>query len=218
MTALPNISEVQKTGALLAAVILHNLIYPISQNGFLGAVVFYVFYGGMFIAATWTLTASHVMRRAALVTGAAVFAAGVAHAATGAAVTALAVFISSIAYHGVIIVVLGWYTLAARNVFTEVILAATTLYLIIGSGFAAVFALIEWLVPGSFVGAAGPVSNWQELLYFSYVTLTSLGFGDILPVSYYAQAFTAFEAIAGVLYTVILLSRLVGMHTAKRVS
>lgn len=218
MTALPGLSEVQKTGALLAAVILHNLTYPISQSGFLGAVVFYGFYGGMFVAATWALTASHVMRQAAMVTGAAVFAAGIAHTATGAAATALAVYVSSIAYHGVMIAVLGWYTLAARTVFTEVILAATTLYLIIGSGFAAIFALIEWLEPGSFIGAAGPVSSWQELLYFSYVTLTSLGFGDILPVSYYAQAFTAFEAIAGVLYTVILLSRLVGMHTAKRVS
>ena len=49
--------------------------------------------------------------------------------------------------------------------------------------------------------------GWQQLLYFSYITLTSVGYGDILPTGFHAQAFAAFEAIVGVLYTVILLSR-----------
>lgn len=87
------------------------------------------------------------------------------------------------------------------------------LYLIIGSAFAAVFALIEVLMPGSFVSASGKPLDWQQLLHFSYVTITSLGYGDILPTGFHAQAFVAFEPIIGVLCTVILLSRLVGMHT-----
>jgi Ion channel len=206
---------VRATAGLLFAVVLHNLIYPVSQQGMAGAVVFYVFYGGMYVVWTWLLSHDKRLRMAALVTGLAVFAAGIANAGMGTSVTAVAVFVTSIAYHLVIIVVLGIYIFAARKVFTEIILAATSLYLILGSGFAAVFALIEWLQPGSFVGANGGVTAWQELLYFSYVTLTSLGYGDILPVKYYAQAFAAFEAIVGVLYTVILLSRLVGMHRAR---
>lgn len=119
-------------------------------------------------------------------------------------------FVTSILYHVVMIIVLCIYTFAARQVFTETLLAATSLYLVLGSGFAAIFALIEWLQPGSFTSSAGAVASWQELLYFSYITLTSLGYGDILPVKYYAQAF---EAIIGVLYSVLLLSQLVGMHT-----
>lgn len=206
---------VWQTGGLLAAVILHNLIYPISQTGMVGAVVFYVFYAAMFVVGTWLLSRSASLRAFAIVAGLAVFVAGVTHAALGTSLTAMAVYATSIAHHVVIIVVLGVYIFAARQVFTEIILAATSLYLILGSAFAAIFALIEWLQPGSFVGANGTVANWQELLYFSYVTLTSLGYGDILPVKYYAQAFAAFEAIVGVLYTVILLSRLVGMHTAR---
>lgn len=208
--------EVWKTGGLLVAVVLHNLVYPISQLGLAGALLFYSFYGAMFVVASWLLTESRIFRRAALLTGVAVFLAGAANALAASPVTAMAVFVTSIAYHLVIIMVLGVYTFAARQVLTETILAATSLYLILGSAFAAVFALIEWLQPGSFVNANGSVTQWQDFLYFSYVTLTSLGYGDILPVRYYAQAFSAFEAIVGVLYTVLLLSRLVGMHTAPK--
>ncbi len=115
-----------------------------------------------------------------------------------------------------IIVVLWRYIFGSGQVFTEIILAATSLYLVIGSTFAAVYALIAWLQPGAFTAASGVAIDWQQLLYFSYITLTSVGYGDILPVAFYAQAFAAFEAIVGVLYTVILLSRLVGMHTTTR--
>lgn len=206
---------VWQTAALLGAVIFHNLIYPVSQAGLAGAVLFYTFYAAMFVIGTWLLSRSPALRLMAVLAGAAVLAAGVAHAVLAAPITAMAVFVTSIAHHAVIIAVLAVYIFGARQVFTEILLAATSLYLILGSAFAAIFGLIEWLQPGSFVGADGAVADWQHLLYFSYVTLTSLGYGDILPVSYHAQAFAAFEAIVGVLYTVILLSRLVGMHTAR---
>lgn len=209
-------AEVWKTSGLLIAIILHNLIYPISQQGLAGAVIFYLFYGSMFIVATWLLSDDRRFRLAALLTGLAVIAAGIAYAVIGSKTAALPVFVASIAYHLVIIAVLIRYIFGSDQVFTEVILAATSLYLILGSAFAAIFATIEWLQPGSFAGANGPVQDWQQLLYFSYVTITSLGYGDILPVGIYAQAFVSFEAITGVLYTVILLSRLVGMYAAKR--
>lgn len=70
-------------------------------------------------------------------------------------------------------------------------------------------------VAGPLIYMIGHVSNWQELSYFSYVTLTSVGYGNILPVKYDAQAFAAVEAIVGVPYAVIVLSRLIGVHTAR---
>lgn len=208
--------EVRRTGGLLFAVILHNLTYPISHHGVVGAYVFYAFYSSIYVVGTWMLTDSRILRRVAFFMGVAVLIAGMANATVDSPMTNLAVMTSSIAYHLVIIIVLCLYTFAAREVFTEIILAATSLYLILGSAFAAIFALIEWLQPGSFVSINGTIPTWQELIYFSYVTLTSLGYGDILPVKYYAQAFAAFEAIIGVLYTVLLLSRLVGMHTSEK--
>ena len=205
---------VAKTGALLLAVILHNLIYPLSTGDGIGPLVFYLVYASMFAIATWSLTRSTSLRMAATASGLAVFAAGIANSYAPSESAALGVYLTSIAHHGVIVVVLARYTFAAREVFTDVILAATSLYLIIGSLFAAIFALVEALAPDSFVSASGAMLDWQQFLYFSYVTLTSLGYGDILPTGFHAQAFAAFEAIVGVLYTVILLSRLVGMHTS----
>ncbi|WP_435102671.1 potassium channel family protein [Arhodomonas sp. AD133] len=124
-------------------------------------------------------------------------------------------FITSITYHAVMCVVLALYTFRAPTVLTDVVLAATSLYLVIGSGFAAILSLIEWLAPGSFVASSGAEITWQKMVYYSYVTLTTLGYGDITPVGFYAQAFASLEDVVGVLYTVILLSRLVGLHASK---
>lgn len=163
---------------------------------------------------TWWLSHDRTLRLAALTTGAAVFVAGVWAGLSDGPGRSLAVFLTSIGYHSVFLVVLARYTFGARRVGTEIILSATALYLVIGSAFAAVSATVEWLQPGSFVGPDGPVASWQEHLYFSYVTLTSAGYGDILPRRRLAQATAVAEAIIGVLYTVILLARLVGLHSA----
>lgn len=210
----PGFSPVARTGWLLAAIVAHNLVYPIAATGLAGTVAFYAFYASIFAVGTWLLTTDRPLRIAAATTGLAVFAAGTWAGLGDGPGRAPAVFLASIAYHAVFVWVLVRYTFGARQVMTETILAATALYLVIGSGFAAIFATVEWLQPGSFVGPGGPVASWQEHLYFSYVTLTSAGYGDILPRRPLAQAAAVAEAIVGVLYTVILLARLVGMHGA----
>jgi voltage-gated potassium channel Kch len=65
------------------------------------------------------------------------------------------------------------------------------------------------------VVSSGAPIGWQQMLYFSYITLTTVGYGDIMPVGFYAQSIVSLEAITGTLYTVILLSRLVGMHASR---
>lgn len=209
------LSEIAKTGGLVAAVIIHNLIYPVSTWGGVWPALFYAFYAGMFWAGTWVLTTDPAMRMAATVTSVAVFGAGLANSYAPSSGAALAVYVTSIAHHLVILAVLARYTFAKREVLTEVILAATALYLILGSVFAAIYGLIFWFDPGAFTSATGGAVGWQQLLYYSYVTLTTLGYGDVLPVGHVAQSVAAFQAIAGTLYTVLLLSRLVGLHAAR---
>jgi hypothetical protein len=203
------------TGALLAAVLLHNLIYPLTTAGGWGPAIFYAVYGAIFVAGTFALSQSALWRALAAVSGAAVFAAGVANSYAPDRATALAVYLTSLAYHGVMIRVLASYTFGARAVLTDVVLAATTLYLVIGSAFAAAFALIAWADPRAFASAGEAPLGWQQMLYYSYVTLTTVGYGDITPRSPVAQAVAAFEAVVGVLYTVLLLSRLVSLHAGS---
>jgi hypothetical protein len=208
-------SEVTKTGGLLAAIVAHNLIYPLSVGHGVGPLIFYVVYASIFVVGTWLLEAAAHWRIASVATSLAVFTAGMVNSYAGSSLAALAVLLTSIAYHAVMIFVLAHYTFTARKVMTEVILAATSLYLLLGSIFAAIFGLILWLEPGAFISSSGAEVHWQQLLYYSYVTLTTLGYGDIVPIGFYAQAFAAFEAIIGTLYTVIFLSRLVGLHAAR---
>lgn len=77
--------------------------------------------------------------------------------------------------------------------------------------FTAFFGLVERLQPDSFASSSGAEIGWQQFLYYSYVTLTTLGYCDITPVKFYAQSLATFEAVLGVLYTVILLSRSVSL-------
>lgn len=210
-------SGVVRNATLLAAILVHNLTYPLSTLDGAGPFAFYLFYASIFVWGTWLLTTSIPSRAAAALAGVAVLAAGLANSYAPSAAAALAVYLTSIAYHLVMLVVLARYTFGARRVLTDIIIAATSLYLVIGSMFAAIFATIEWLEPGSFSASSGMQVDWQQLIYFAYVTLTTLGYGDITPIGFYAQAFAAFEGVVGVLYTVILLSRLVGLHASRPV-
>ena len=208
-------TDVQAALFLLVAVLVHNLAYPLSGAGGAWPAVFYAYFASIFGIAVFAVSSSRAARLAIVATGAAVFAAGLANSYVPNGLTPLGVYLSVIAYHAVVIVVLARTIFGASEVFTEVVLAATSLYLLIGSVFTALFGLLEWVAPGSFVQASGGAVEWQQFLYFSYITLTSLGYGDILPVGFYAQSLAAFEAVVGVLYTVILLSRLVGMHQTR---
>jgi len=95
------------------------------------------------------------------------------------------------------------------------IYGVVSVYLLLGVAWAFAYSLIDSLAPGSFVlaeadGQDGPTMG--HLLYYSFVTLTTLGFGDIQPVSSVARTYSALEAIVGQLYLAILVARLVGLH------
>jgi len=79
----------------------------------------------------------------------------------------------------------------------------------------AIFTLLEIAHPGSFRIPDSAVSELSHFFYYSFVTLTTLGYGDITPVTSAARSFSIVEAIIGQLYIAILVSRLVGVHIAQ---
>lgn len=82
-------------------------------------------------------------------------------------------------------------------------------YLMLGFSFSAIYSLLESLQPGSFVSAEDARLSTFDLFYFSFVTLATLGYGDIVPRSDHARAIAILEAVFGTLYLVVLVSRLV---------
>jgi hypothetical protein len=104
-----------------------------------------------------------------------------------------------------------------REVSWDVIAGAIVVYLLMAVMWSQVYFVLETLRPGSFSLAheAGPATQ-AVFRYFSIVTITTVGYGDITPVTAAARAFANLEAIVGQLYLVILVAWLVGMHVSRR--
>ncbi len=96
--------------------------------------------------------------------------------------------------------------------------ASLVVYLILGVIWGQAYRLLEHLSPGSFHGlSAGSLIELQrDLLYFSYVTLTTLGYGDIYPIGAEARALAITEAIIGQLYLVVLVAGVVGILLSQK--
>ena len=110
---------------------------------------------------------------------------------------------------------------SAEKVSAEVICATLCLYLIMGLLWANVFALLETLCPGSFSGRMlGPENlpweQFQSFVYFSFITITTLGYGDITPQTQGAGALCQAEAIIGQFYIAVLVARLVSMYGSEK--
>ncbi|TYK67453.1 potassium channel family protein [Colwellia echini] len=98
------------------------------------------------------------------------------------------------------------------------ILGAICLYLLMGLIWAVIYTLIQLYIPGSFTNI-NQNNQWftlfPDFMYFSFVTLTTLGFGDISPTLPVSRFLVYFEAIVGQFYLAILVANLVGSHMAS---
>lgn len=108
------------------------------------------------------------------------------------------------------------YVVTPGEVNPDRIFAAVSVYFLIGLGYSVVYGIIAYMNPGSFSGltpADADVRPTAELLYFSLVTLTTLGYGDITPLSPQVRSLAAIEAMMGVFYIAILVARLVTLYS-----
>jgi voltage-gated potassium channel Kch len=103
------------------------------------------------------------------------------------------------------------FVLKSTEVNKDVLYGAVSIYMLIGGIWWVIYMLIEMMRPGSFSGIKG----WSDFLYYSFSTLTTVGYGDIVPVTSVARSFAVLEAIVGVMYLAIIISRLVGLYIAQ---
>jgi len=103
--------------------------------------------------------------------------------------------------------------LAAGRVDGERICAALCVYMLAGLAFGGFFATLEQLDPGSLTGGGhtGALAI-SDATYFSFVTLATLGYGDVVPATGPARSLAVLEAVFGQLYLVVLVARLVSLY------
>src|SRR5213083_2988888 len=112
------------------------------------------------------------------------------------------------------------FVLRAPSVNTEVLCASISAYLMLGLMWTMAYWLVDQLTPGgafSFNTNTGTRSiNGFNGFYFSFVTLSTVGYGDITPVSRIARWLAAMEAMTGLLYVAVLIARLVSLYSAPK--
>jgi Ion channel len=112
-----------------------------------------------------------------------------------------------------LVVVLG-QTLRSGPITRHRIQGAVAAYLLLGMIWAYAYSLVALVHPGAFSGPVRPADGPRAFFYFSFVTLTTVGYGDVLPVHQTARSLAVLEAVTGPLYLAILISRLVSLEVA----
>jgi Ion channel len=102
------------------------------------------------------------------------------------------------------------YLRNSRSVARAQLYTAVNIYLLLGLLWTALYLAIDAFSPGSIQIGSHPTDRQAELLYFSLVTLSTIGYGDVVPVNGEARILAALEGITGVLYIAITVALLVG--------
>ena len=118
-----------------------------------------------------------------------------------------------------VVVQLLRYILSAPRVDSEVVCAAISAYLLIGLIWSLNYMLVGEISPGAFSFSGSPLAPQKmdnfNAFYFSFVVLSTIGFGDIAPVSRVARMLAVTEAVTGMFYMTVLMARLMAMYPPR---
>ena len=212
---------------LLILIAFMQTIYPITGSGNVIILIAYqLVIAGLVIAGILLTDTSDWHRRVLVGLGIIWAIAGAIFAVNQAVVwLQLPTYAALISFHCFVIWILLRYIFGAREVTRDVLYAASAVYLLIGAVFVSLFGILE-LITFTQTGMsafsdglvpAGTIFPWQNLIYYSYATLTTLGYGDVLPVTMWSRSIASAEAVIGVLYITIIMARLVGLYAASDV-
>jgi predicted membrane protein len=205
---------------LLICLLIFILLYPIlsvhkklAQNAIFTAIIIF----GIF-----SLDFSEKTRRILMASGAITICLDWLYHFFSYKLFGLAFFFSFFSFNLFITVFMVRHVAISKKVTPTIILNSINGYLLIGILGAVLLAGIEILQKYVFQLDTGAINfsgmnakGFHDYLYFSFVTMTTLGYGDITPVSSYAKSITLVVAIAGQLYLTILVAMLVGKYLSR---
>ncbi|MBX3357405.1 MAG: two pore domain potassium channel family protein [Phycisphaeraceae bacterium] len=197
--------------ALLGIVALHPLLVTDVQKVILGVYLVAVLVGSLLMLPH----SRHSRNIAFLLGGAALLCLGIAgvvgtqpaRVLAIAGLTALQMYVVWHTYARVVI--------RSHRVNAEVFYAAIAVYVMLALLWAGLFELTESLIPNSFAYQTATKDIDEAMLYFSCMTLTTVGYGDITPVSTTAQTLASLEAITGVLYMGVTIAKIASLYNAE---
>jgi hypothetical protein len=191
------------------------VVAPLQANGVISGTFFGIMFGLILIPAALMVSESTFALGAILVALLLVFVAAIRQGSIADRyLDVLAWLIAGLTLSSVV----SRAVFARGKVTYHRIVGGVLLYLTIGLTFVALFGLVVLLQPNAFNSLTSFQGNFGigTLIYFSFVTLTTIGYGDLVPLHPYARSLANVEAIVGQLYPATLLARLVTLELAMR--
>jgi hypothetical protein len=217
MRAIPLTFERLPRYVLLLVVILGEIVVaPMLIAAGAGMAMARVLTGTVLVAALWSVG----MTRTNLVCfGVAVAALVIAALSSDPTFAAIDYALRAL-FVGYVAATILWHVVRQDQVTFDTIAGAACVYMLMGLAWAPAYLLIEKIYPGSFdIPAAwriGPHGDpGPAMVYFSFITLTTVGFGDIKPAGPVAGGLVIVEAVIGPLFLAITVARLVGLHISR---
>ncbi len=215
-------AEPHRFGFLLGTLFLVLLAIPLAEEVPAAELGVTAAFWGVLFAGVLAIARDHWLRSLALATALAKLLADVARELVPSAPAVVPVLASLLgaACLALVCTVLLRHILTRSEVSVDVLLGGVAVYLLLGVFFSYLFAVVELLAPGSLRAGGEPLATLNDaaagLVYYSFVTLTTLGYGDVVPVSSVARMLAAVEAVVGQLYIAVFIAGMVGLHIAGR--
>lgn len=212
---MPTSREDRRSLTLLVSLLILLLVSPFAAEGRRGESIFVLAIYGAFAAATIELSQKKSLRWPSLTLAVCSFSVSLAAIYHPVRIVWIATWTLMALFFGYVSLILFIHLGRPGRITKGRLYVSVSLYFLLGVFYFAVFDLVDSIHPGSFVQAglsAGTGMTRASHLYFSFVTLTTLGYGDIVPATPLARILTVLEAATGVLYIAITVARLVAAY------
>ncbi len=202
---------------LLCSELLLILLYPFVAGATFGDEIFRLLAVFVFLTALYTVKGRGRITTIALILGAPAICLRLANIVEHRELVRLPDEISGLAFLIFVTAVLVTSVISNPSVTADTLAGAVSGYLLIGITFGLAYLMIESLLPGSFRDTIQPGKRFTpaDFTFFSFVTLTTVGYGDIVPWGSHARSIAIVESMLGIMYPAVLVSRLVGLHGRK---
>jgi hypothetical protein len=207
---------------LLISLLLLCFFHPFVQRGVEGTIILDIVFLAILLSSIFVISERKNVFVISLLLGCAAFGSTVLNYS----LMTVSLQLVAISAYGLFFIVMAVTILSTivktKKVTIETIYASICVYLLLGVIWTMLFSAVEIIEPGSFLSGGASIVDFNgnpvklhiyaNFIYYSFVTLTTLGYGDIIPVSPYARALSSLEAVIGQLFIAVLIAGLVGMH------
>jgi len=207
-------------GMLLAFFLLQLITTPLFEGsvaaGYAGDIMFYFFLA----AAAYSVRKSRFFKLAIVFGVCTILGETSSYFTDNLNVLIVSNFISC-GYLGLVTLLIGAAVSRQRQISADIVMGGLCAYILIGVFWSILFVNLELINPGSFsFGVYGPhpdmKSSYKLLFFYSYVTLMTIGYGEVAAISGMAQALTILEGLIGQFYLIFFMASLVGIYVSER--